>query len=236
MRWVRRSNQRGYFDHGWLKTWHTFSFGQYYDPNFMGFESIRVINEDFVSPENGFGEHGHQDMEILTWVLEGRLSHADSLGNQDTIVPLQAQIMSAGTGIRHSEFNASPKEGVHLLQIWITPDRQGLRPRYDQIQLLPIQVTNRWAGLASCDPVEGVLRIFQDIDILVTRMDRDRTAEISVRPGRSAWVQVARGEILLAGERLTAGDAMAIKVTGVQSIQSLEAGSEVLWFDVGNKP
>ena len=236
MRWVRRSNQRGYFDHGWLKTWHTFSFGQYYDPNFMGFESIRVINEDFVSPENGFGEHGHQDMEILTWVLEGRLSHADSLGNRDTIVPLQAQIMSAGTGIRHSEFNASPKEGVHLLQIWITPDRQGLRPRYDQIQLLPTQVTNRWAGLTSCDPVEGVLRIFQDIDILVTRMDRDRTAEISVRPGRSAWVQVARGEILIAGERLTAGDAMAIKVTGVQSIQSLEAGSEVLWFDVGNKP
>lgn len=236
MMWVRRSNQRGHFDHGWLKTWHTFSFGQYQDPQFIGFESLRVINEDFISPNQGFGEHGHQDMEILTWVLEGRLSHADSLGNRDSIVPLQAQIMSAGTGIRHSEFNSSLEARVHLLQVWIIPSHQGLHPRYDQVQLSPTQVANRWATLASCNPVEGALTIFQDVDISVARLDLGMKLDVSIRPGRSAWLQVARGEVRIGGEHLRTGDAIAEEEVGTLEMYSLEMGSEVLWFDLAKRP
>ncbi len=232
MMWIRRSNQRGYFDHGWLRSRHTFSFGQYYDPQFMGFESLCVINEDFVSPNHGFGEHAHQDMEIITWVLEGRLSHEDSLGNRDSIIPLQAQIMSAGTGIRHSEFNASTEDHVHLLQIWITPSHQGLPPRYDQVQLSRIQVTNRWAVLASCNLLKGGLKIFQDAHISIARLDLDLNLEVSIEPNRAAWIQVARGEIQIGEERLFAGDGIAVEQACVLNLHSHTNGSEVLWFDL----
>jgi len=236
MMWIRRKDQRGYFDHEWLQTWHTFSFGQYHDPRFMNFESIRVINEDIIHPEKGFGEHSHHDMEILTWVLEGRLSHYDSLGNHDHIVPLQAQIMSAGTGIRHSEFNASPTRPVHLLQIWIIPENTGLEPRYDQTQLLPSDVKNRWATLASRHPTNGALKIFQDVEIYVARLDLECTLSIDIRPTRSAWIQVVRGTIRIEGEQLVAGDALAVDSPSALELTSLKDTSEVLWFDCGKKP
>src|SRR5512141_3441832 len=171
---LRRSGDRGHFDFGWLDTRHTFSFGEYFDPAYNQFHALRVINEDRVAPGAGFGTHGHKDMEILTWVLEGALEHQDSLGTKGVIRPGEAQVMSAGTGIRHSEFNASKTAPVHFLQIWMLPGQQGLTPRYDQVAFPEGELHNQLRLIASPDGAEGSVKLFQDVKVFAARLDAGR--------------------------------------------------------------
>ena len=228
---LRPSDQRGHFDFGWLDTRHSFSFGDYFDEQHTRFSDLRVLNEDRVQPGQGFGEHGHRDMEILTWVLEGALEHKDSLGTHGVIRPLQAQVMSAGTGIRHSEFNASQSEPVHFLQIWILPDGKGLAPRYDQVDFKPENLADHWQLIASQDGREGSVVIHQDAAIHVTRLGTGSKLERTLDPARQAWVQVAKGSVLVNGQMLAAGDGLAL---GSESRLDLvgAAPSEVLFFDL----
>ncbi len=228
---VRRAEDRGHFDFGWLDTWHTFSFGDYLDPDHMGFQSLRVINEDRVQPAKGFGTHGHRDMEILTWVLSGALEHRDSLGTHGLIRPGEAQVMSAGTGIRHSEFNASGTEPVHLLQIWILPERSGLAPRYDQVAFPDAELRNRLRLIASPDGAEGSVKLFQDARVSVARLDVGREIPVAVPPGRAGYLQVAAGSVALDGRILQAGDGARIE-DAVALTLSAQAPSEILFFDL----
>ncbi len=228
---VRRAEDRGSFDFGWLDTRHTFSFGEYHDPDQMGFRSLRVINEDRVRPGKGFGTHGHRDMEILTWVLSGALEHRDSLGTHGVIRPGEAQIMSAGTGIRHSEFNASEAEPVHFLQIWILPGQAGLAPRYDQVAFPDAELRNRLRLIASPDGSEGSVKVFQDVRVSVARLDPGREAPAALAPGRAGYLQVASGAVTLGGQTLRAGD--GARLEGESSILlAAVAPSEVLLFDL----
>lgn len=227
---IRRASERGYADHGWLKSFHTFSFADYVDPRFMGFRNLRVINEDRVTPGMGFGTHGHRDMEILSYVLEGALQHRDSMGNGSVIRPGDVQFMSAGTGVQHSEFNASRADDVHFLQIWIVPDRRGHVPRYEQKHFSYEEKRGRLRIVASPDGRDESVRIRQDAVVYAGVFDGAERAEHVVAPGRAAWVHVATGAITLNGERLEAGDAAAVGDKVV-----LEAGdaAEVLLFDLG---
>lgn len=224
------SSERGFADHGWLKSFHSFSFADYYDPRRMGFRALRVINEDRVAPGMGFGTHGHRDMEILSYVLEGALQHADSMGNGSTIRPGDVQLMSAGTGVNHSEKNASRTDGVHFLQIWVVPDRRGHVPRYEQQHFSAEEKRGRLRLVASLEGEEGSVRIRQDVKIYAGLLDGEERATFDVTPGRAAWVHVARGAVVLNGQRLVAGDAAAV----ADSV-ALEAGeqAEVLLFDLG---
>jgi redox-sensitive bicupin YhaK (pirin superfamily) len=224
------SSERGFADHGWLKSFHSFSFADYYDPRRMGFRALRVINEDRVAPGMGFGTHGHRDMEILSYVLEGALQHADSMGNGSTIRPGDVQLMSAGTGVNHSEKNASRTDGVHFLQIWVVPDRRGHVPRYEQQHFSAEEKRGRLRLVASPEGEEGSVRIRQDVKIYAGLLDGEERATFDVTPGRAAWVHVARGAVVLNGQRLVAGDAAAV----ADSV-ALEAGeqAEVLLFDLG---
>lgn len=225
---VRRGNERGYFDHGWLKTYHTFSFGGYYDPERMGYRSLRVINEDWVEPGAGFGTHGHRDMEIVTYVLEGSLEHRDSLGSGSVLRPTEVQRMSAGTGIRHSEFNASATERVHLLQIWIEPERAGLTPEYEELSIAREEKLGRLRLIASRDGRDNSLKIHQDADIYATILDSGNV-ELRLREGRGIWVQVARGDLRINGERLSAGDGVVVEQA---ERVVLEGTGEALLFDL----
>jgi len=228
---LRRSGDRGHFDFGWLDTRHTFSFGDYLDPEHMGFRSLRVINEDRVQPAKGFGTHGHRDMEILTWVLSGALEHRDSLGTHGVIRPGEAQVMSAGTGIRHSEFNASEAEPVHFLQIWILPERPGLTPRYGQVAFPDGDLRNRLQLIASPDGAEGSVTVFQDVRISVARLDPGREVPLALAPGRAGYLQVATGSVVLDGLTLHAGD--GARIEGEEVLALAAAGpSEVLFFDL----
>jgi quercetin 2,3-dioxygenase len=229
---VRRSEQRGHADHGWLNTYHTFSFADYYDPKFMGFRSLRVINEDRVAPGQGFGTHGHRDMEILTYVLEGSLAHKDSMGHQQALGPNEIQRMSAGTGIRHSEFNASPSDRLHFFQIWIEPASLGTQPSYEQLRFDPAEKRNKLKRLAGPAGGNGAARINQDAHVFVAELDKNTEIPYSLDPKRSAWVHVVRGEVAVNGVSLRTGDAAA--VTGEERLK-LTAGadsSELLLFDV----
>jgi redox-sensitive bicupin YhaK (pirin superfamily) len=228
---IRRAEDRGNFDFGWLDTRHTFSFGEYLDPEHMGFRTFRVINEDRVQPGKGFGTHGHRDMEILTWVLSGALEHRDSLGTHGVIRPGEAQVMSAGTGIRHSEFNASGTEPVHFLQIWILPERAGLAPRYDQVAFPDGDLQNRLRLIASPDGAEGSVKVFQDVRISVARLDPDREVPLVLAPGRSGYVQVAMGSVVLNGTTLHAGDGARIEGEAALSLSGATS-SEILFFDL----
>ena len=228
---LRRSGDRGHFDFGWLDTRHTFSFGDYLDPDHMGFRSLRVINEDRVQPAKGFGTHGHRDMEILTWVLSGALEHRDSLGTHGVIRPGEAQVMSAGTGIRHSEFNASGTEPVHFLQIWILPERQGLSPRYDQVAFPDGDLRNRLRLIASPDGAGGSVKVFQDVRISVARLDPGREVPLALAPGRAGYLQVATGSVVLDGTTLHTGDGARIEGEVVLTLAAA-APSEVLFFDL----
>src|SRR5512142_137155 len=194
---VRRSGERGHFDHGWLDTRHTFSFAAYHDPAHMGFRSLRVINEDRVRPGEGFGRHGHRDMEILSYVLSGVLAHRDSSGGGGELRPGEVQRMSAGTGIRHSEFNGSDREPVHFLQIWLLPDRPGHRPSYEQRAFPEAERRGVLRLVASPDGAEGSTVIHQDARVFATLLGPGRTLEHPLAPGRHAWVQVARGAVQL---------------------------------------
>jgi quercetin 2,3-dioxygenase len=207
---VRRSEDRGHAEHGWLESYHTFSFAGYHDPRFMGFRQLRVINEDRVQPGRGFATHGHEDMEIVSYVLDGALAHKDSLGTGSVIRPGDVQRMSAGTGVTHSEFNHSSAELVHFLQIWILPARRGLAPSYEQRAFTIDERTNRWRVVASPDARDGSLTIHQDVTVLATLLGEGASIEHVLTGERHAWLQVARGELELNGVRLAEGDGAAV--------------------------
>ncbi|MBI3570152.1 MAG: pirin family protein [Gammaproteobacteria bacterium] len=226
---LRKANDRGHANHGWLDSWHTFSFADYHDPRHMAFSVLRVINEDFVEPGQGFPTHPHRDMEIITWILEGALEHKDSLGTGSVIRPGDAQRMSAGTGIRHSEFNPSKDEATHLLQIWIMPNQQGVTPSYEQKSIAPADLVNRLRLVASPNGAEGSVTIHQDARLFVTRLKNGEVTH-TLAPGRRAWVQVARGELTLNGQKLTAGDGAGIENESRLILAADDA--EALLFDL----
>jgi len=225
---VRKSDERGHFNHGWLDTYHTFSFADYFEPKFMGFRALRVINEDRVQPGMGFGTHGHRDMEIVTYVLEGALAHRDSMGSSGVIRPGEVQRMSAGTGVMHSEFNASREEPVHLLQIWILPEKQSIKPSYEQKTVGPPD-HNGLQLIAAPDARNGAVRIQQDVRIYAAYPAPGKTLRYELRPGRHAWVQVARGEVTVNGQKLNQGDGAAISD---ERELRFEGDGEILLFDL----
>ncbi len=228
---IRRSEERGHAQYDWLDTFHTFSFDTYYDPEHMGFRSLRVINEDRVAPNTGFGTHPHRDMEIITYVLEGTLSHRDSMGNGSTILPGEVQRMSAGTGVTHSEFNNSPTEPVHLLQIWILPQQKGLKPSYEQKQIRVSENPGQLCLIASRDGKDGSVKIHQDVKLYSSRMAPGNSVVHQLEPRRHAWLQVARGEVVLNGVSLKAGDGAAVSEENRLEINSKQ-DSEILLFDL----
>jgi quercetin 2,3-dioxygenase len=228
---IRKAEERGHANHGWLDTYHTFSFADYYDPEFMGFRDLRVINEDRVQGGMGFGTHAHRDMEIISWVLEGGLQHRDSMGNGGTIRRRELQRMSAGTGVRHSEFNASEKELLHFLQIWILPERAGIAPGYEQKAFPEEELRNQLRLIASGTPRDGAVKIHQDVDVFAGTLDRGQEARFDLRPERHAWVHAARGQVELNGHVLRHGDGAA--VSGETTLSLVGNGdSEVLLFDL----
>ena len=228
---IRRSAERGGGNHGWLTTHHTFSFDQYYDPRFMGFRSLRVINEDWVAPNQGFPMHPHRDMEIITYVLEGTLEHKDSMGNGSIIRPGDGQRMSAGTGVRHSEANPSATEKVHLLQIWILPDRQGHKPGYEQKAFPAEEKKNKLRLIASSDGKDGSVTIHQDARLYVSLLEAGQEVKHELAKGRYAWLQVAKGVVELNGQKLDQGDGAAISEEQTLSIKGAQ-DAEVLLFDL----
>ena len=228
---VRRSNERGHADHGWLKSFHSFSFADYFDPRHTEFGPLRVINEDRVQPGAGFGTHGHRDMEIISYVLDGQLAHQDSMGNGSTIRPGDVQRMSAGTGVRHSEFNPSATEPVHFLQIWIQPNAQGIRPSYEEKRFSTVEKQGRLRIIASPDQADGSVLIHQDARVYAGLFDGAETATLSVKPGRRIYVHVARGTVTANGTVLNAGDALKLTDTGELVLKEGKQ-AEVLVFDL----
>jgi hypothetical protein len=227
---IRRAEERGHFDHGWLNTYHTFSFADYHDPQFMGFRSLRVINEDRVAPGQGFGAHRHRDMEIVSYVLEGALAHRDSMGNSGVIRPGDVQRMSAGTGVQHSESNASQTELVHFLQIWILPERRAIPPSYEQKTFPNKAKRGRLYLVGSKDGRDGSVTIRQDVELYASVLEPGEEARYALAPGRAAWLQIARGELDVNGNRLQEGDGVAITDEGDFRIAG--SGSEFLLFDL----
>ena len=227
---IRRSNERGIADHGWLRSYHTFSFADYYDPAHMGFGSLRVINEDRIQPGTGFGTHGHRDMEIISYVLDGALAHKDSMGNGSTIVPGDVQRMSAGKGVLHSEFNGS-RDVTHFLQIWIEPNIAGIAPSYEQKHFDADSKRGRLRLIASSDGREGSVRIHQDARVYAALLERADRIVHDMENGRRAYAHVARGAVTVNSERLRAGD--ALKATHIAEIVLEKGeGAEVLLFDL----
>jgi len=230
---IRKSEDRGKANFGWLDSRHSFSFGHYYDPGHMGFGPLRVINEDRVAPGEGFPEHPHSDMEIVSYVLEGALEHRDSLGTGSVIRPGDVQRMSAGKGIRHSEFNASRSEPVHFLQIWIIPERRGLEPGYEQKSFPDEEKRGRLRLVASRDGREGSVKVHQDASLYATILGKGQRVAHELAAGRLAWVQVAKGAALLNGEALEAGDGASIDVSGTLELEGVR-DAEVLLFDMAS--
>ena len=228
---IRPSNERGGGDYGWLKTHHTFSFDDYHDPKWMGFRSLRVINEDFVAPSGGFPTHPHRDMEIITYVLSGKLEHKDSLGTGSVILPGDGQRMSAGRGIRHSEANPLPTEAVHLLQIWIMPDKQGHEPGYEQKSFSEAEKRGSLRLIASNDGANGSVKINQDAKLFVSLLAQGEEVTQALGARRYAWLQVAKGEVQLNGHTLHQGDGAAISDEKELKIKATEE-AEVLLFDL----
>lgn len=232
---LRRAQDRGHADHGWLRSAHTFSFAGYHDPAHMGFRALRVINEDRVQPGRGFGTHGHRDMEILTYVLDGALAHRDSLGNGSEIRPGEVQRMSAGTGVQHSEMNASRTAPVHFLQIWILPDRAGHAPGYEQTRFPEAERRGALRLVASPDGAQGSVRIHQDARLYAALLDGAERVEHSLAPGRAVWVHLARGRVRVNGELLEAGDAAAATAAQLPAgrvVLEGGEGAELLLFDL----
>ena len=228
---IRKAEDRGHADHGWLDTRHTFSFAGYQDPEHMGFRALRVINEDRVQPGQGFGTHGHKDMEIISYVLEGALQHRDSMGTGAVIRPDDVQRMSAGTGVTHSEFNASSTELVHFLQIWLLPRAPGLPPGYEQKTFTRAQKSGRLQLVASPDGEDGSVTLQTDVRLYAGQFEPGRAGELRLAPGRHAWVQLARGRAQVNGHDLGAGDGAALSDLTEIRIEGLEA-CEVLVFDL----
>ena len=228
---LRKANERGHADHGWLDSYFSFSFAEYHDPQHMGFSSLRVINEDVVQPGKGFGTHGHRDMEIITYILAGALEHKDSMGNGSVIRPGDVQRMSAGRGVQHSEFNPSPSELVHLLQIWIVPNVRGIEPEYEETHFDAASKRGRLRLIASSEGRDGSVTIHQDASVYAAMLDGAERASHALAPGRKAYVHVARGSVTVNGNALGAGD--ALKASG-ESALVLERGdkAEILLFDL----
>ena len=228
---VRKSTERGHFNHGWLDSYHSFSFGRYIDRNWMGYSVLRVINEDVIAPAQGFGMHSHDNMEIITYVLQGNLAHKDSLGNVETIKQGHVQRMTAGTGITHSEFNASDSEPVHLLQIWILPNQQHLAPSYEDGFFTDAQKQNQWCLLASENAEAGSLKLHQDMRLFACKLDERKALDYALKESRSAYLQVASGSVEIDGKQLTAGDAAMFD--SAQTIQIIATDhAEILLFDL----
>ena len=227
----RRAGERGHFDHGWLDTYHTFSFAGYYDPAQMGFRALRVINQDHVQPKQGFPTHPHRDMEIVTYVLEGALEHKDSMGNGGVIRPGEVQRMSAGTGLTHSEYNHSGSEPVHFLQIWIQPDESGFAPSYEQKAFAADELRGRLRLVASRAGREGSVSYHTDTDLYATLLAPGQTVTHPLRPGRHAWLHVARGAVQMNGRELAAGDGAAVSGEPAITIAATDH-AEVLLFDL----
>jgi quercetin 2,3-dioxygenase len=228
---IRQSKERGHANYGWLDTNYTFSFSNYYDPRFMGFRSLRVINEDFIAPNQGFPTHGHRDMEILTYVIKGELSHKDSMGNGTTILPNEVQRMSAGTGILHSEYS-SPTDETHLLQIWILPEEEDLTPGYEQTFFAPEDKKGKLKLVASRGGTDGSVRIHQDVNLYSSILGKDEKVEHELAENRHAWVQIVKGELELNGEILKQGDGAAVSDERLLKIRSLTDETEFLLFDL----
>jgi quercetin 2,3-dioxygenase len=229
---IRPAQDRGIANFGWLDSRHTFSFDEYHDPNHMGFADLRVINEDKVAPEKGFPTHGHRDMEIVTYVLEGALEHKDSIGTGSVIRPGDVQRMSAGTGIQHSEYNASNSEPVHLLQIWILPEQKGIEPGYEQKNFASTEKQGKLKLVGSRNGRDGSITIHQDIDLYAAALSEGDSVSYTFTPNRVGWVQVARGEVQLNDQTLSAGDGVAIAQESLIRLQGVAQNAEVLLFDM----
>jgi redox-sensitive bicupin YhaK (pirin superfamily) len=229
---VRHAAERGAANFGWLDSRHTFSFGDYYDPKQMGFGPLRVINEDRVSPGQGFGTHGHRDMEIISYVLEGALEHKDSIGTGSVIRPGDVQVMSAGTGIRHSEFNHSKTEPVHFLQIWVVPERDGLAPRYEQKTFPDRDKRGRLRLVGSSDGRDGSVVIHQDVELFAALLNTGEHVTHALKTGRRGWLQVVRGAVAMNGRDLHAGDGAALEGEPALSVTAKVDGTEILVFDL----
>lgn len=228
---IRPAEERGQAEHGWLSARHSFSFAAYQDPQHMGFGPLRVINDDRIQPAKGFGTHGHENMEIVTYVLEGALAHKDSMGNGSIIRPGEVQRMTAGTGIQHSEFNASDSEVLRLLQIWILPEKDGLEPGYEQKSFPEETLSGTLRLVASRDGREGSVTVHQDVALFAARLDQDQTVRHALAAGRKAWLQVARGDVLLNGLDLKEGDGAAIEAEDEIELIGVD-GAEILLFDL----
>ncbi len=228
---IRRSEERGYADHGWLKSYHSFSFADYYDPQHIQFGPLRVINEDRVAPGMGFGTHGHRDMEIISYVLEGELAHKDSMGNGSVIRPGDVQRMSAGTGVRHSEYNHAAHDTTHFLQIWIMPNQTGIEPGYEEKRFDTADKRGRLRLVASSDGAEGSVLVHQDMRLYAGLFDGDESATLVLQPGRRAYMYVARGRIAINGQMLETGDAAKLESVDALALTQGE-DAEVLVFDL----
>ncbi|WP_161829298.1 pirin family protein [Steroidobacter agaridevorans] len=228
---IRRSNERGYADHGWLKSFHTFSFADYYDPRHIEFGALRVINEDRVAAGAGFGTHGHRDMEIISYVLDGELAHKDSMGTGETIRPGDVQRMSAGRGVTHSEFNPSREKPVHFLQIWIQPNQKGVQPSYEQKHFPEAEKRGKLRLIASPDGANGSVSIHQDAKVYAGLLDGDEKVELAIAADRQVYLHVARGKVTANGNVLNAGDALALTDTAALSLTDGH-GAEVIVFDL----
>lgn len=228
---VRKANDRGHANHGWLNTYHTFSFSSYYDPDHVQFRNLRVMNEDWVAPGQGFGTHPHRDMEIVTYVLEGALEHRDSMGNGEVLRPGEFQRMSAGTGITHSEFNPSKTEPVHLYQIWLLPERKGLTPSYEQKAFPTETMKNELRLVASREPADGALLIQTDASVYLSKLDAGRQVTHELAAGRHAWLQVLRGTVALNGQPLATSDGVAVSDETRLMIEA-STDAEVMLFDL----
>jgi redox-sensitive bicupin YhaK (pirin superfamily) len=229
---IRSSRDRGQANFGWLDTRHTFSFGNYYDPAHMGFGPLRVINEDKVTPSQGFSTHGHRDMEIITYVLDGGLAHKDNIGNGSVIRPGDVQRMSAGTGILHSEYNASDTDPVHFLQIWVLPEANGLEPSYEQTYVAPEEKQGTLRLIGSRNGLDGSVTIHQDLNLYATRLSSQQSVTHALAPGRVAWLQVVQGAVSVNGQHLTAGDGAAVTETPKLTLTGTGEDTEVLLFDM----
>ncbi|MBT8061840.1 MAG: pirin family protein [Gammaproteobacteria bacterium] len=228
---VRKSDERGHAEHGWLKTWHSFSFADYYDPQHMHFGPLRVINDDRIAGGKGFPMHPHRDMEIITYMLEGALEHKDSMGNGSVIQPGDVQRMTAGTGVFHSEVNPLPDQPAHLLQIWIIPDKDGYEPGYEQKEFTEPEKRGRLLLVASGDGREGSVTINQDVNIFAGLFDGEESAQLALDEGRMAWLQVARGSLVLNGVELEAGDGVGVRREEALELDS-GTGAEILLFEM----
>ncbi|HVT28161.1 MAG TPA: pirin family protein [Lacipirellulaceae bacterium] len=228
---IRHADERGHANHGWLDTYHTFSFATYQDPQHVHFRALRVMNEDFVAPGQGFGTHPHRDMEIVTYVLEGALEHKDSMGNGEVLRPGEFQRMSAGTGITHSEFNPSDSEPVHLYQIWLFPDKKNIEPSYEQKRFAEEERRNRLRLVASRDAAEGSLLIHQDTRIYLATLNRGKQVSHQLDDGRHAWLQVLRGQASLNGQPLNTSDGAAVSDERLLTIEA-STDAEMMLFDL----